>query len=178
MKQVKLPSSTSDFESFQGRVSCVLKDIEVMHHAPLAEHPNILNLLGYGWQLQRGSIPFLVTECATLGTLRQYLKAVPMSARQQQKFCRHVALGLHELHMSGIAHGDIKLDNVLVMLESPLGAATTPDVDEDEQNLMPVAKISDFGHSLLLSDEQGGDRDQRYHGTTAFVSCLILMITF
>ncbi|KFY83508.1 hypothetical protein V498_08020, partial [Pseudogymnoascus sp. VKM F-4517 (FW-2822)] len=168
IKQVKMPTSTLDFESFQTRVSCVLKDIEVMHHPPLAAHPNIINLLGYGWKLQKGSIPFLVTEYATLRTLRQYLRATPLTARQQQKFCRHVALGLHELHMSGIAHGDMKLDNVLVVLQSPQSLEEAERLEEESGNLVPVAKISDFGHALLLSDDQGGDGDQRYRGTKAY----------
>lgn len=168
VKQVKMPLLTPDFESLQSRVSCVLKDIEVMHHEPIAHHPNIIKLLGYGWQLQRGSIPFLVTECAALGTLRQYLGATPLSARQQQKLCRHVALGLHELHLSGIAHGDLKLDNVLVALEPCQQAANIPTADDDSQCLVPVAKISDFGNSLLLSENQGGSPYQRYHGTISY----------
>ena len=142
-----------------------------MHHEPLAKHPNIINLLGYGWQLQESSIPFFVIECAELGTLRQYLKATPLSLRQRQTLCRHVALGLHELHMSGISHGDLKLDNVLVVLEAIQQAKSNPVADLDDDKLVPVAKISDFGHSLLLTDEQEGTPVQRYYGTTAYVHC-------
>lgn len=57
VKEVKLPPAASDLEVFQSRVSCVLKDMEVMQY-PLANHSNILDLLGHGWQLQGGSIPF------------------------------------------------------------------------------------------------------------------------
>ncbi|PGH11094.1 serine/threonine protein kinase [Polytolypa hystricis UAMH7299] len=166
LKQVKLPPPDSDFEAFQSRVSSVLKDIEVMHHAPLAAHRNILDILGYGWQLQQGSIPFLITECAEYGTLREYLRDNSFSIRQKQKLCRQVASGLLELHRSGIAHGDLKLDNVLVVK-----VVISPDNDgEDAQVTEAVLKIADFGHSLLLSPDQieGCDLSQKYRGTVAY----------
>ena len=162
-------------KAFHSRISCVLKDIEVMHHPPLATHQNVLNLFGYGWNLHEGSIPFLITECAFHGTLREFLRNHALHARQRLKLCRDVTSGLLELHLSGIAHGDLKLDNVLVQLVGD-GAGEPVDPNTDtagEDNGLHgrnvVAKLADFGHSLLLSPEQyhGGDNNQRYRGTTA-----------
>ena len=48
VKRVKLPPSSTNHEAFEHRVTCVLRDIEVMHHGPLAQHTNIIKLLGYG----------------------------------------------------------------------------------------------------------------------------------
>lgn len=45
VKEVKLPL-TSDPETFQTRVRCELKDIEVMSHLPLANYDFVLDLLG------------------------------------------------------------------------------------------------------------------------------------
>lgn len=115
VKRVKLPPSSTKFEAFEHRVSCVLRDIEVMQHGSLKEHNNILRLLGCGWNYMQGdTIPFLVTPIASEGTLRQYLRrtSVPLTTRFQ--LCGDVCAGIYELHLSGVAHGDVKLDNVLV----------------------------------------------------------------
>jgi serine/threonine protein kinase len=146
IKKVKLPKGTDDFEAFQSRVACVLKDIVVMNHPPLAECEYILNLLGYGWNLGEGSIPFLVTEFAPGRTLRQFLQENPdTSGMERVSFCRNVIDGLSELHRVGVIHGDLKLDNVLVVGMK--------------------AKISDFGHSLLMTPADEEDARQVYRGT-------------
>jgi hypothetical protein len=41
----------------------------------LAHHPNVLKLVGYGWDHKAGGVlPFLVTEFAPGGTLRHFLQ--------------------------------------------------------------------------------------------------------
>ena len=115
VKRVKLPPSSTKFEAFEYRVSCVLRDIEVMQHGSLRDHRNILDLLGYGWNYTQGdTIPFLVTAMASGGTLRQYLRAASVSIATRLQLCGDVCAGIYELHLCGVAHGDIKLDNVLV----------------------------------------------------------------
>ena len=115
VKRIKLPDAPSNPSAFQSRVRCILKDVEVMSHAPLAEHPNILNLLGYGWHSTGLEIlPFIVTEYANLGTLREYLMGTKTTARLRRQLCYQVSSGLHGLHLCGVAHGDLKLENVLV----------------------------------------------------------------
>lgn len=180
VKLVKLPPPVSESNAriFQARVACVLKDLEVMNHAPIRKHPNILDLLGYGWHVQRDSIPFLVTAYAQGGTLRQFLLGSVWSLTKKRKFAQQVASGLHELHMSGIAHGDVKLDNVLVKL-TPLSPSESVKLGQpasiscgivlDDEKTMAVAQLSDFGNALLLSPNQKGDPDQRYYGTTVYV---------
>ena len=76
-KTMKLSSelSTNEKEDIRRRAFCLIKDLEVMRHPPLAEHENILGLLGYGWNLSEDSaLPFLVTEYAEQGTLHDFLK--------------------------------------------------------------------------------------------------------
>ena len=85
-----------------------------MHHCPLARHENILKLLGYGWDYQQGdTIPFLVTELAPEGTLKDYLLYSRTTFEDRFQLCGQVAAGLCEMHMCGISHGDLKPDNVL-----------------------------------------------------------------
>lgn len=95
-----------------------------------------------------------MTEYAPYGTLRQYLTHNPdISGRKRLQLCRNVGSGLETLHTSGVFHGDLKLENVLVTL-----GKTTSGKD------VTVARISDFGHSLLAS-MIGGKANQRYLGT-------------
>ncbi|EXM13913.1 hypothetical protein FOTG_17649 [Fusarium oxysporum f. sp. vasinfectum 25433] len=61
---------------------------------------------------------------------------------------RDIAEGLKSLHDCGIVHGDVKLENVLVF----------PGLDRKH-----IAKLSDFGHSLVDLGRGGGP--QRYNGT-------------
>ena len=93
-----------------------------MHHPPLEEHENILSLFGYGWGLTKEDIlPFIVTEFAQLGTLRGYLKEQALPLKAKLALCSQVACGLNRLHWAGVAHGDLKLENVLVFPTSSHG---------------------------------------------------------
>lgn len=129
-----------------------------MHHAPLAQNRNVIMLLGYGWDYERGdTIPYLVTELAVEGTLRQYLLSHCVNVDHSLELCGDVISGLNEIHLCGICHGDVKLDNVLVCYS---------DRQDDRGNPRPVAKISDFGHSLIRASEQASL--SQYRGTVGY----------
>lgn len=137
---------------------------KVMSHPTLARHDNILNIVGYGWGFREsGSIPFLVTEYATSGTMRDFLRAYSLSSREKLFLCENVARGLHELHLCGMVHGDLKLDNVLV---TPYTSAASTLNSTSSQTV--VAKIADFGHSLLLYGDDDAKEVQTYGGTLAY----------
>ncbi|KAK5242508.1 hypothetical protein LTS06_011480, partial [Exophiala xenobiotica] len=137
VKRIKLPNSSTSFKAFQERVTCVLRDIDVMHHKPIAAHENVLGLLGYGWGTNKGDIiPYIVTELAEQRSLREYLRLNSASFGLMQNVCGGIFGGLYELHLCGIAHGDLKLENVLVVEPAP-GKI--------------IVKISDFGHSFILA---------------------------
>lgn len=116
-----------------------------------AKHTNILQIYGYGFNEEGGgTIPFLVTEFAAAGTLRTFLKQKEVEIETKLLLCRDVVHGLESLHIAGIAHGDLKLDNVLVSPQTR-------------------ARISDFGHSLHIYEGQGDtSAKQRYGGTIAY----------
>ena len=137
VKQIKLPLEDSCPTAFARRVASVLRDIEVMRHASLARHENILSLLGYGWGFYEDSrLPYLVTELSDHKSLRQYLTlGGSKNLTQRYKLCCDVASGLHALHLSGFAHGDLKLENVLVFLDCNSDSAAS------RQKHRPRAKL-------------------------------------
>ncbi|KAJ5527937.1 hypothetical protein N7513_012096 [Penicillium frequentans] len=141
-------------QHFQRRLHSVLREILIMCHPPLTHHPNIIGLLGYGWSVEKQQLsPFLSVEFATGGTLREYLKGSPQPIRSKLILMGDVAAGLMALHRCGIVHGDLKADNVVIFssLDRPS---------------MSVAKISDFGHSILVSSTP--EKRTQYFGTKLY----------
>ncbi|KPA80495.1 putative serine/threonine-protein kinase putativeprotein kinase [Leptomonas pyrrhocoris] len=91
-------------------------------------HPNIVRLYSY---FITSSCIILVLEYCRGGTLLHRVKTAPLgrlAERQASRYTRHVAKALAHLHALGVAHRDLKLENVLV--------------DEDG-----IAKLADFGWS-------------------------------
>lgn len=126
----------------------------------LAAHTNVMGIYGWGWSAQRGcSIPFLVTEYAEYGTLRQFLSKRESSVYDKLVLCRDVAQALQSLHEAGIAHGDLKLDNVLVTPVEPI----------PERSCKVSARVSDFGHALSIPlPGEGTTSNRSYGGTMAY----------
>ncbi|KAI4196716.1 MAG: hypothetical protein LQ350_006362 [Teloschistes chrysophthalmus] len=121
----------------------VLTELHALVNPELSEHPNIINFLGYAW----GSNPFapqfrlpaLVVEYAEHGTLTQLLRRIQiLHPDWKHLLCLDVARGLSALHASGLVHGDVKADNVLICRH---------------RNRKYIAKVSDFGFSIVSATE-------------------------
>jgi serine/threonine protein kinase len=117
-------------------------------HPPVSQHPNILRLLGVtdtatNIQPSCSSTLSLITEFSDLGTIESFLLRHPqeISWKVKAELLCDVASGLQALHSCDIVHNDIKCANVLLFSPS------TPDG-------RIVAKISDFGCSILLASER------------------------
>ncbi|KAJ5660223.1 hypothetical protein N7507_006674 [Penicillium longicatenatum] len=153
IKRIQLEGESQP-QHFQRRLQSVLREVLIMCHPPLTHHPNIINLLGYGWSVEKQRLsPFLAVEFATGGSLREYLKQCPQSIRSKLILMGDVAAGLMALHRCGIVHGDLKADNVVIFssLDRPS---------------MSVAKVSDFGHSILVSSTP--EKRTHYFGTKLY----------
>ncbi|OBT57947.1 hypothetical protein VE04_03052 [Pseudogymnoascus sp. 24MN13] len=152
LKTAEHPSRKVDDVESRRSIETVLRELRVLTHNPIRECENIVQLLGYGSRTVGEHISlYLVAEFAAHGTLRGYLgkkreAGEKVSVVEKIKFCSGIANGLAALHASGIAQGDVKLENTLVC-----------ETDGGEI----VAKLSDFGHSIL-------DDESRYIGTTIF----------
>lgn len=150
IKRIQLERE-SERQHFQRRLQSVLREVLIMCHPPLTHHPNIMSLLGYGWSVEKQQLfPFLSVEFATGGSLRAYLAEYPQSIRSKLILMGDVAAGIMALHRCGIVHGDLKADNVVIFssLDRPS---------------MSLAKVSDFGHSILVSSTPG--KRAQYFGT-------------
>ncbi|MBI3890526.1 MAG: serine/threonine protein kinase [Candidatus Wallbacteria bacterium] len=75
-------------------------------------HPALLALYDFGFAGER---PFLVTELAAGGTLRDKLAGRGLSPlREALRVGREIALGLEAAHGAGVVHRDLKPENVLL----------------------------------------------------------------
>jgi serine/threonine protein kinase len=144
-----------------------IKRLRNMHHIPwktfetverelialklLRGSPNIVQLVGLGWEIapvdgDSRLWPVLVLEYAEGGSLAKLQDtADPLSYELKRKLCLDVAHGLLELHKSGLVHGDLKSENVLIFGSS-----------QDQY----VAKLSDFGYAGIdyhLRNDMGYD---------------------
>ena len=101
------------------------------------QHPNIVQHLTTDKYPTSGST-ILVTELMDCN-LRVYLSGIEkVSSHCQVSLSKDVASGLAYIHSNQIIHRDLCSDNILLTLRQPV----------------PVAKISDFGMSRLLSPSQ------------------------
>lgn len=79
-------------------------------------HPNIVKF--YGAFIQNGKY-YLVTELATLGSLREVLERHTLTNLQKLNLALGIARGLKYLHSLGVCHRDLKGSNILVLPPSP-----------------------------------------------------------
>ena len=140
-----------------GRIHVILNELLTMHHPPLRAHPNIVKLLGVGFETEGPSddqraMPVLIPECAELGNLAEVLETArkedrPLEFGEKLSLCLDIAHGLEILHACDIVHGDVKCENVLIFEE--------PDDSKGarSEDMKLVGKLTDFG---VLRLEDGG----------------------
>ena len=94
-----------------GRIHVILNELLTMHHPPLRAHPNIVKLLGVGFETEGPSddqraMPVLIPECAELGNLAEVLETArkedrPLEFGEKLSLCLDIAHGLEILHACG-----------------------------------------------------------------------------
>lgn len=135
------------------RIRKVLQELRVCCHPPLKRSKNILAIMGYSWEYAQGSTttPCGIIEYAALGTLRQFLTSSGRrSLIEKKELCIGVARGLLALPSCGIIHGDVKMENILVV-QKPEGQI--------------VAKLADFWE---LDHQTCQYTRRKYWGTTMY----------
>jgi Tol biopolymer transport system component len=107
------------------------------HAAASLNHPNILAVHDIGTD---NGAPFIVSELLEGETLREKLRAGPLSVRKAIDYAIQIARGLGAAHDKGIVHRDLKPENVFVTRDGRV-------------------KILDFGLAKLTQPNQGGELD-------------------
>lgn len=101
VKKINLQNEESK-KKYENEIS-ILKDLR---------HPNIIMLYE---TFENDKKIFLVMELCVGGDLLSYLKKRRKIKESVAKIaCKNILYGLHYLHSKGIAHRDIKLDNILL----------------------------------------------------------------
>ncbi|CAI7612993.1 unnamed protein product [Penicillium pancosmium] len=117
-----------------------LREVHVLTHDPIRKHPNIISLISFEWMFWPGEEPSLspqlCLERSELGDLAGFQRSHSLSYHEKKKIFLDVAHGLVALHDSGVVHGDIKSENVLVF----------------EHEGVYQAKLCDFGFAVFLAD--------------------------
>ena len=162
LKRAKLINDMEDLTA--DRIRVIFNELLTMNHPPLATHPNIVNLLGVGFETEgpsdtQNAMPVLIPECAELGNLAELLETARREDRalafhEKLSLCLDVAHGIEMLHACDIVHGDVKAENILIFEKDD---SEGPQSAED---FRLQAKLTDFGVSRLPSGELvlGGSR--------------------
>lgn len=138
---------TSEFQKKQ--IQSFARDARVMCHPPLRHHENIVKILEYGFGFPEKNsdidedwakaTPFIIMELAELGTLKDFISHKAPTMYEKRELCLDVASGLEAMHACGIAHGDVKLENVLVFLHP---------------TRRYIAKLCDFNQSISNLEQE------------------------
>ncbi|KAF5630133.1 serine threonine kinase [Fusarium sp. NRRL 52700] len=138
---VKIPRPEGDLNSARSRKmwSSMAMELQILRNKFIKNHPNIVQLLGICWKSVKDGVlmPSFVLEAAEIDLEKFLDNPKAIEYRKVLGLVVDIATGVRALHDVGIIHGDIKPANVLIF--------------KDPQ-LTYVAKIADFGSSLLRSD--------------------------
>ncbi|KAH7114042.1 kinase-like domain-containing protein [Dactylonectria macrodidyma] len=141
IKQYLLHKGTEDLERVtEGTIYNLIKrDVEIMASPRFKDEENIAKLLFVGYT-EGSPFPTLGVELALHGTLDYVLRSPGegLSGDDKINFTIDIGTGLDALHHAGIAHGDLKCENILVCHHETRGI---------------VAKITDFSGSCHVGRE-------------------------
>ncbi len=117
--------------------------------AQKTRHPNLLRIYDFG---QTGEHVFITMELVRGSSLVERISAAPLEIEDSIRIARDLLDALHELHVSGIVHRDIKPGNILI----------------DEAG---AVRLADFGLVREIeSDETRATATDAVLGTLRFVS--------
>ncbi|KAH7092040.1 hypothetical protein FB567DRAFT_625118 [Paraphoma chrysanthemicola] len=117
----------------------MMREICILQHPPIQSCTNVINLEGMCWKFDSsdaGISPVLVYRLGR--SLAAHLAEVPTPFDTRLQYVKDIGNGLMVLHASGVVHGDLKPENVIMNVDH----SVTPSVEFPE--------IADFGSSQYL----------------------------
>jgi serine/threonine protein kinase len=153
---IKVPNAsfTRDDEAVENLVqhqalSNIVREVRILTHQNLSNHDNLIRIFGIYLEEEDnpvGTRPCIVFEKA-FETLSAYLKnsSVRVSEKSVVTFSADVAAGLSAIHAHGLVHGDLKPENVLMVLRhgritcvlADFGTCGTSGQSEVEHGIIP-----------------------------------------
>lgn len=138
MKTPNLTSGPTSSDYRRQVCNTILQEIRVLCHPTLADHENIIRLLGVEFQEDYDDFkiawPILLMEYAEYGTLDMFQEDTEIPSWTARLLLMDVAIGLRALHRCNIIHGDVKSENVLICRHP---------------TRQYIAKLSDFGFAVI-----------------------------
>jgi serine/threonine protein kinase len=83
-------------------------------------HPSVVSIYGHG--LTPAGAPYLVMEFIEGGTLRDLLKAGPLTLQHAASLLQQAAVALEQIHARSIYHRDLKPENFMIRRGIPAGS--------------------------------------------------------
>jgi serine/threonine protein kinase len=125
-----------EYKPIHGCYADIIKEMDILRR--FGSHPNIIKLCGYAWREHE----FLVLMEYGGTPLHRYISNVEYEERKQlfPMVLWQILSALEHLHANGIAHRDVKPDNMLVQ-----------EFEEDNGELTPYLRLCDFGLSKNMT---------------------------
>lgn len=140
----------------RGTLQVIITEINIHGHPLIREHPNVARLEGICWDISADDMvwPVLVFQKSHLGDLHNFVKR-SLCVETRLKLCIDIAVAIRDIHSkgtkskeifypmtdlaTGLIHGDIKPQNILVF-------ENQPDIY--------AAKLADFGAIIHIGREK------------------------
>ncbi|KAK6461037.1 kinase-like domain-containing protein [Scheffersomyces coipomensis] len=159
---ITLPELTSLKPSLSGSVSPMTSpDLPSRSPSPLTINSTTSNLLTENYYFSQ------VMECNQGGSLFAYLantEEYPLNTMMKLDeidcFIKQIAKGLHYMHKHGVAHCDLKLENILINYKKQTSSKHGNHHNHDPKKVKVILKISDFGRSYVFKSKWDKGQEQ------------------